>query len=124
MVTYASHLKRVLFQVLESYDVLADVRGVPLDINGIKRELLRINGSLRAVLSNIPESRIVQSDFVPLRSKFASYLDAYDFEGELDAMHPLYSEDVMRINNVRIKILEALDDKKMMESIRELAGEL
>lgn len=124
MVTYVGHLSKILRQILASYDTLSDIKNVALGIDGVKRELLRINGSIRAVLSNIPESKITSSDFGPLRSKFRSYLDEYDFEGELEAMHPLYSDDTMRINNVRIKILEALDDRKMMESARELVEEL
>lgn len=124
MVTYVGHLSKILRQILVSYDTLSDIKNVALDIDGVKRELLRINGSIRAVLSNIPEAKIISSDFGPLRSKFRSYLDEYDFEGELEAMHSLYSDDTMRINNVRIKILEALDDRKMMRSTRELIEEL
>lgn len=124
MVTYSGHLKRVLLQVLESHDVLADVKNIPLDIDGIKREMLRINGSLKAVLSSVPESSITHSDYKALRAKFAAYLDSYDFEGELDAMYMLYAEDVMRINNVRAKILEALEDKGMMKSTMEMVEQL
>ena len=35
-------------------------------------------------------------------------------------MAPLYSNDVHRIKNMRIKIIEALEDKKMIESTRDL----
>ena len=124
MVTYAGHLRRVLLQVLDAYGTLSDLKGAPLGIAGVRRELLGINGLLRAVISNIPESGIISSDYKPLRSKISRYLAEYDFERELEAMAPAYSEDTMRINNVRIKILEALDDKKMMESMRELADQL
>lgn len=124
MVTYSGHLKRVLLQVLESHGMLADIKNIPLDIDGIKREMLRINGSLKAVLSSVPESSIANSDYKALRAKFAAYLDSYDFEGELDAMYMLYAEDVMRINNVRAKILEALEDKNMMKSAMEMAEQL
>ena len=124
MVTYSGHLKRVLLQVLESHGVLADIKNTPLDIDGIKREMLRINGSLKAVLSGVPESSITHSDYKALRAKFAAYLDSYDFEGELDAMYMLYAEDMMRINNVRAKILEALEDKGMMKSTMEMAEQL
>ena len=124
MVTYAAHLGRILRQVLESHATLADIKGTPLDIDRIRREVLRKNGSLRAVLSNIPDSSSRLLDFELLRPKLAKYMDEYDFEGELDTMDALYSEDVMRINNIRIKILEALRDRKMIESVRELVDEL
>ena len=124
MVTYTEHLCKILVQVAASYDILGDIKNTPLDINGVKRELLRINGSMRAILSNIPESSIISSDFGPLRVKFTKYLEEYDFEGELDAMYALYNDDTMRINNMRIKILDALNDKKTIESVKELIEEL
>jgi len=35
-------------------------------------------------------------------------------------MAPLYSNDLSRVKNMRLKILEALEDKKMMEDVEEL----
>ena len=35
-------------------------------------------------------------------------------------MASLYSNDLSRVKNMRLKILEALEDKKMMEDIEEL----
>ena len=124
MVTYAEHLKRILTQVLDSYETLADVENHPLGLDCLKKEMLRINGSLKAILSNIDASKIRSSDYAPLCSKFRRYLDNYDFEGEMAAMASLYSEDSMRVNNMRIKILEALCDRKMIEYIRYVIDDL
>lgn len=124
MVTYAEHLSKILSHVLTSYEILSDVKNTSLDIDGVKRELLRINGSIRAVLANVPESSIISSNFAPLRLKFYKYIDEYNFEDELNSMYILYSNDMMRIDNVRIKILESLNDRKMIESIRELIEEI
>ena len=35
-------------------------------------------------------------------------------------MAPLYSNDHSRVKNMRLKILEALEDKRMMEDVEEL----
>lgn len=124
MVTYAKHLQKVLLQALDSYIILSDIDGTPLGIEDIRRELLKINGLFKAMISNIPESSVTLSDYKALCSKVSRYLAEYDFERELEIMEPTYSEDVMRINNVRIKILEALNDKRMVESIREVTDQL
>jgi hypothetical protein len=39
-------------------------------------------------------------------------------------MAPLYSDDIHRVKNMRLKIIEALEDKKMMESVGDLIEKL
>lgn len=104
--------------------MLSDVNGNPMNLDDLRKETLKIRGLLQAILSNIDESAIPSSDFGSLRSKFKRYLDDYDFEGEMFVIAQIYSEDVLRINNMRIKILEALCDRKMMESVKYMVDEL
>jgi hypothetical protein len=47
-------------------------------------------------------------------------LDNYYFEKEIETMAPLYSNDLNRVKNMRLKILEALEDRKMMDKVVEL----
>lgn len=124
MVTYSEHLSRILLQILESYDILKDMDGAYLDVPGIKKEVHKINGLIRAIMSNISRYDVQSSDFGVLRSKFSKYLEEYDFQSELDTISMLYAEDKMRINNLRIIILESLADRKMMETVREVYDEL
>jgi hypothetical protein len=51
-------------------------------------------------------------------------LDSYYFEKEIDTMTPLYVDDIYRIKNMRLKILEALEAKQMMYSVNELIEKL
>jgi hypothetical protein len=51
-------------------------------------------------------------------------LENYFFEKEIETMAPLYSDDVYRIKNMRFKIIEALEDKKMIESMDDLMEKL
>ena len=124
MVTYAEYLHRILTQILESHDALADIDKTRLDISSIRRELLRITGSIKVILSSVPESEITSSDYTYLRTKMKKYLAEYDFEGEFDAMQDLYAEDAMRIKNLRMKIVESLSDRKMIEMIHDITGTL
>jgi hypothetical protein len=39
-------------------------------------------------------------------------------------MAPLYSDDVYRVKNMRLKIIEALEDKKMIEDVEDLMEKL
>ena len=39
-------------------------------------------------------------------------------------MTPLYSNDIHRVKNMRLKILEALEDKKMIDDMGDLVEKL
>ena len=120
MITYNEYLKNILIQVVDSYNILKEINDNPGDLDNIKKEMLKINGFFKVVLKKIDTGKISSTDFKTIKSKFQHYLDTYYFEKEIETMAPLYSNDVSRVKNMRLKILEALEDKKMMESIREL----
>ncbi|WP_185736632.1 hypothetical protein [Candidatus Nitrosopumilus sp. SW] len=124
MVTYNEYLKSILLQILESHKHLKEINDKPGDLDAIKKELLKINGFLKVVSNKIEDSKIPHSDFKPLKSKFRNYLENYSFEQEIETMAPLYQDDVHRVKNMRLKILESLEDNKMMEDVKELGDKI
>ena len=120
MVTYIDHLKNILIQVHQSYSNLKEVKDKPGDLENIKKEMLKISGFLKVITNKIDVEKIPSSDFKPLKFKFQQYLQNYSFEQEIETMIPLYSDDTHRIKNMRLKILEALEDKKMMDDVVNL----
>ena len=124
MVTYNEYLKKILSQILESYDNLRKIEDKPGDLEIIKKEMLKISGFLKVSVNNVDEYKIPLSDFKNLKSKFNSYLENYFFEKEIETMAPLYSNDASRVKNMRLKIIEALEDKKMIEDIGDLLEKL
>ena len=124
MVNYNEYLKKILSQTLDSYNGLKEIQDKPGDLDHIKKEMLKINGFLKVATNNLDEYKITLSDFTKLKSKFEHYLENYFFEKEIETMAPLYSDDVNRVKNMRLKIIEALEDKKMMESMEDLIEKL
>lgn len=120
MVTYNEHLKNILKQILDSYNLLKEIEDKEEDLNNIKKEMLKINGFLKVILKKIDSDKITSSNFRIVESKFQHYLDNYYFEKEIETMAPLYSNDLSRVKNMRLKILEALEERKMMDEIVEL----
>jgi hypothetical protein len=120
VVTYNEHLKKILSQTLESYNNLREIQDKPGDLDNIKKEMLKINGFLKVATNNIDEYKISHSDFKKLKSKFSHYLENYFFEKEIETMAPLYSNDTHRVKNMRFKIIEALEDKKMIDDMGDL----
>ena len=100
--------------------MLKEIEDKKEDLNNIKKEMLKINGFLKVVLKKLDSDKITSSNFKIIKSKSQHYLENYYFEKEIETMAPLYSNDLSRVKNMRLKILEALENRKMMEEIKEL----
>ncbi|MDX1596021.1 MAG: hypothetical protein R3327_03685 [Nitrosopumilaceae archaeon] len=124
MVTYDEYLKNVLDNILDSYNNLNELSDKSGDLEIIKKELLTINGYFQVLIKKLGTVNYRSDDLLELKSKISHYLESYYFEREIEIMSPLYSEDPNRIRNIRFKILEALNDKKLTEKIRDILGEL
>ena len=86
--------------------------------------MLKINGFIRVISHKTDLDKIPNPDFKIIKTKFLKYLDDYSFEKEITTMAPLYSNDVSRIKNMRLKILEALKNKNMINNVKELLDNL
>jgi hypothetical protein len=124
MVTYAEHLKNILNHILDSYQILNEIEDKPGDLSKIEKEMLKINGFIKVVSNKIDIDKIPRSDFGIVKTKFAQYLENYSFEKEIKTMASLYSNDMSRVKNMRLKILEALKNKHMMDDTRDLIDNL
>ena len=124
VVTYVQYLKTILTHIVDSYDVLETIEDKPGDLAKTEKQMLKINGFIKVVSNKIDPDKIPSSDFKVIKTKFSDYLENYSFEKEIETMAPLYSNDVSRIKNVRIKILEALKNKHMMDDVKELLSSL
>jgi len=124
MVTYVQHLKKILNHIVDSYHILEAMEDKPGDLGKIEKEMLRINGFMKVVSNKIDIDKIPNSDFKITQKKFLEYLETYSFEKEIITMAPLYSNDVSRIKNMRLKILEALKNKNMIDNVKELLNNL
>ena len=124
VVTYVQYLKNILTHIVDSYHILETIEDKPGDLAKTEKQMLKINGFIKVVSNKIDPDKIPLSDFKIIKSKFSEYLTNYSFEKEIKTMAPLYSNDVSRIKNMRIKILEALKNKNMMDDVKELLNDL
>jgi len=124
MISNEDHLKKVLLQVLDSYHVLYNLQDKPGDLDVIKKELLKINGFFNVILKKFSESNFQIRSLLDLQPKIKNFLQSYYFVQEIDTMTPLYSDDSSRIKNMRLKIFEAFQDKRLIDKIEEVIEEL
>jgi hypothetical protein len=117
MVTYYEYLKSVLEKIIVAHNTLEKLEDKPGDLAIIRNEISKINGFFQVLINKIDTEKFKSADFSDLKSKFEYYLNNYSFEKEIETMSTLYSEDSNRLKNMRLKILESLEDKKLMDNI-------
>ena len=114
------YLKGVLGQILDSYKILAELNDNPNDLDIIKKEIAKIRGLLQ-VINNKLNSKKYQSDhLVTLRKLSMYYIETYDYSREVEYLAQIYDEDPNRIKNLRILILNSLNDKRMIEKFQNI----
>jgi len=124
MISNEDYMKKILQQVLDSYEILHNLQDKPGDLDVIKKELLKINGFFTVILKKFSESNFQLSALLELQPKIRNYLKSYYFVQEIDTMTSLYSGDSSRIKNMRLKIFEAFQDKKLIDKIEEVLEKL
>jgi len=124
VVTYVEYLKKILNHIVDSYHILETIEDKPGDLAKIEKQMLKINGFIKVISNKIDPDKIPISNFKIMQKKFLEYLENYSFEKEIVTMTPLYSNDVSRIKNMRLKILEALKNKNMIGNVKELLNKL
>jgi hypothetical protein len=124
VVTYVEYLKKILNHIVDSYHILETIEDKPGDLAKIEKQMLKINGFIKVISNKIDSDKIPTSNFKIIQKKFLEYLENYSFEKEIVTMTPLYSNDVSRIKNMRLKILEALKNKNMIDNVKDLLDKL
>ena len=118
------YLKGILGQILDSYKILAELNDNPNGLDIIKNEISKIRGLLQ-VINNKLNSKKYQSDhLVTLRKLSTYYIETYDYSREIEYLSQIYDEDPNRIKNLRILILNSLNDKRMIEKFQTIINGL
>jgi hypothetical protein len=123
MTTYDEYLRGILQQIDDSYTVLSNLKDKPGDLEIIKRDLAKISGLAQALSNKLASDKQECADYQFLLLPLRFFLENHDFFRELDTMSPLYSEDPMRLKNIRLTILDALDEKNLMGHIKAILRE-
>lgn len=112
------YLRGVLQQIDDSYTILSNLKDKPGDLEIIKKDLAKITGLLQVLSNKIESSKQEFSDYAHLVAPMRYFLSNYDFFREIDTMSLLYSDDPVRLKNIRLTILDALDEKNLIGHIK------
>jgi len=120
LVTIDEYLKGILDQILASYQILTELTDEPGSLEIIKKELSKIRGLLQ-VISNKLNNKKYQSDhLVTLHKLSVYYIDTYDFTREIEILSQVYCNDSNRLKNLRMLIINSLNDKNLIEKLQSI----
>ena len=77
------------------------------------------------VVKNKLEGKKNQSDsFVTIYKLFSYYIETYDFSREIDVLAQIYYKDSDRLKNLRMLIIDSLNDKHLIEKLQTILNKL
>ena len=124
LIDFNEYFKGILQQILASYKILTELNDNPSDLHTMKQEISKIIG-LSLVVKNKLEGKKNQSDsFVTIYKLFSYYIETYDFSREIDILAQIYYKDSNRLKNLRLLIIDSLNDKHLIEKLQKIFNEL
>ena len=114
-----NYIKNLLIQTLDAHTILNKLKDEPEDLEIIKKQVGKIEGTLKVLCNKIKESNNSSDDYVKLSKSAKFYLENHDFFNVIEA-YKLYDEDPQRIKNVRTLVIKALEEKKLIEKIQDM----
>ena len=124
LIDFNEYFKGILHQILASYKILTELNDNPSDLYTMKQEISKIIG-LFLVIKNKLEGKKNQSDsFVTIYKLSSYYIETYDFSREIDILAQIYYKDSNRLKNLRLLIIDSLNDKHLIEKLQKILNEL
>ena len=120
MVIIDEYLKGILAQILASYKILTELNDNPNDLEIIKKEIHKIRGLLQVICSKLDGKKYQTDHLVVLYKLSAYYVGTYDFTREIEMLGQIYYKDSDRLKNLRMLIINSLNDKKLIEKLQTI----
>ena len=114
------YLKGILSQILASHKILTELEDKPDDLGIIKKELSKIRGLLQVIHNKLDEKKYQTDHLVTLSKLSGYYIDTYDFTREIEILSQVYFNDPNRLKNLRVIIINSLNDKKMIQKLQDV----
>ena len=124
LIDFNEYLKGILQQILESYKILTELNDDPSDLHTIKQELSKILGLFLVTKNKLDEKKNQSDSFVTIYKLVSYYIQTYDFSREIDVLAQVYYKDSNRLKNLRLLIIDSLNDRHLIENIQIILNKL
>ena len=124
MVDFNEYLKGILQQIAASYKILTELNDEPNDLHIMKQEISKIIGLFLVTKNKLSEKKNQSDSFVTIYKLFSYYTETYDFSREIDVLTQIYYKDSDRLKNLRMLIIDSLNDKHLIEKLQTILNKL
>ena len=116
------YLNNVMKKILNSYSIIENLSDRPIDLELLEVEVRKINGFLLVLSKKVISLGNNSSDTKNLEKKIIFYIQNYDFSREINLLLDTYSEDSLRVRNIRDSVLKSLNENELIQKIHDMSN--
>jgi len=116
------YLNNVMKKTLNSYSIIENLSDRPIDLELLEVEVRKINGFLMVLSKKIISLGNNSFDTKNLEKKIVFYMQNYDFSREINLLLNTYSEDSLRVRNIRDSVLKSLNENELIQKIHDMSN--
>ena len=116
------YLNNVMKKILNSYSIIENLSDRPIDLELLEVEVRKINGFLLVLSKKITSLGNNSSDTKNLEKKIIFYIQNHDFSREINLLLDTYSEDSLRVRNIRDSVLKSLNENELIQKIHDMSN--
>ena len=116
------YLNNVMKKILNSYSIIENLSDRPIDLGLLEVEVRKINGFLLVLSKKIISLGNNSFDTKNLEKKIIFYMQNYDFSREINLLLDTYSEDSLRVRNIRDSVLKSLNENELIQQIHDMSS--
>ena len=116
------YLNNVMKKILNSYSIIENLSDRPIDLELLEVEVRKINGFLLVLSKKVILLGNNSSNTKNLEKKIIFYMQNYDFSREINLLLDTYSEDSLRVRNIRDSVLKSLNENELVQKIHDMSN--
>ena len=116
------YLNSILKKILNSYSIIDELSDKSIDLELLEVEVRKINGLFLVLSKKITSLTNNSSDAKNLEKNIVYYIQNYDFLREINLLLNTYSEDSLRVRNIRDSVIKSLNENKLIQKIYEMSN--
>ena len=116
------YLNSILKKILNSYSIIDELSDKSIDLELLEVEVRKINGLFLVLSKKVTSLTNNSPDAKNLEKNIVYYIQNYDFLREINLLLDTYSEDNLRVRNIRDSVLKSLNENKLIQKIYDMSN--
>ena len=116
------YLKDVMKKILNSHSIIENLSDNQNDLELLEVEVRKINGFLLVLSKKINSLSDNSFHGQELEKKLIRYFQNYEFSREINLLLDTYSEDSLRVRNIRDSVLKSLNENELIQKIHDMSN--